>query len=179
MPPTVPHPLHQNDGSVDGRRYFLCQPNRGLFVRIARCRTRAGYSVGDGRHVSFPSRTLGKKADHAGWNTSLPNQNTPFALAAHNARNGSAPPYLSDISRRASLASGQPRRERSPDSRPNSATWVPIGSSEPHCRGSSRYEISARRHDIQLESDSSESSSSESASSGSDQSQVMTKSAVF
>lgn len=185
MAATTTHLPQQNDGTVDGHRYFLCQPNRGLFVRIARCRTRAGYSVADGRHVSFPSRTLGKKANGEGWNTNLTNQNTPYATAAHNVRNGSAPPYLSDVCRRdgtglASSTTRQPHRERSADPRLNAAQWVPIESSETHCRGSRRWEINAaRRHDVQLESDSSESSSSESASSESDGSQVVNKCLVL
>ena len=155
-------------------------------MRIARCRTRAGYSVGDGRHVSFPSRTLGKKANDGGWSTKNSNQNTPFATAAHNARSGSAPPYLSDVCRRDSASASpplgttrQPRRQRSPDSRPNAVKWVPIESSETNCRESRRWETIARRHDIQMESDSSESSSSESASSESGRSQVINILVVF
>lgn len=168
----APHPLQQNDGTVEGRRYFLCEPNRGLFVRIVRCRTRAGSTTGDGRHVSFPSRTLANKANDEGLNTKLSNRNTPYAAAAHNAKNGSAPPYCSGLSRRDSfgLASGdihQPPYERSAGVRHNVRNWVPFSSSENRCQGSRSDGIDAARHGIQLESDSSESSSS-----GSDRSQV-------
>lgn len=173
-----PRLLKQNDGTVDGHRYFLCHPNRGLFVRITRCRTRAGYSVGDERHVSCPWRTLGKKVGDEGRNTKLSSRNTPHTAAAHNAKDRSAPPYLSENFRwdNTSLISGnirQPCRERSRvDSRLNGIKWVPIENAETRRQWSRRYEVGARRHDIQLESDSSESSSSGSASSGSDRSQV-------
>ena len=133
---------------MDGHRYFYCRPNRGLFVRITRCRTRAGHSVDDGRHVSFPSRTLGKRVDGDGWNA--------------NVKSGSSPPYLS-LSRRAGTSpvssdAHQPQREESRvDAQPQAKKckkWVSVGVSE----------TGARRNVIRLESDSSETSSSESSS---------------
>lgn len=150
--------LQQNDGSVDGHRYFLCHPNRGLFVRISRCRTRTGHSVGDGRHVSFPSRTLGKRVHGDAWNA--------------NVKKGSSPPYLLEsfqwagTSPAASDAHQPYRQQPRTDARPNarkSKKWVPIDVSS----------TGTRRHTIQIQSDSSESSSSESPSSESDASEVI------
>lgn len=52
-----PNVSSQNDGSLDGCRYFQCNPHRGLFVRTARCRRRYGrFDASDEHHASFPAQ---------------------------------------------------------------------------------------------------------------------------
>lgn len=46
-----PSPPSQNDGSLEGRRYFFCAPQRGLFVPAARCRKRGKQGMSRGRRV--------------------------------------------------------------------------------------------------------------------------------
>lgn len=177
--PPRPARMHfqQNDGSLDGIRYFLCHPNRGLFVRIARCRTRAGYSEVNERHVSFATRTLGKKVCDHGWSAKVPKRNRPFATGPRGVKNGSSSPHLTETSKEGSgtLTSRSAHRPQRVDARLNTTTWVAGDISETARGDLHRYGLNAPRQGTQPESDSPERVSSEISLSESDLCQVIRK----
>lgn len=148
-----PGAFEQNDGSLDGYRYFLCHPNRGLFVRITRCRTCIGHNVKDARHVSFSGRTLGEKAGIGDWSSKPLNQIRPNTVDAYTVRSASEPPYLSDIARWNSASVGssgscRPRRKQHrADAQLNTTKWAPADTSGSGRRETRRYDSGARRTD--------------------------------
>lgn len=167
--------FQQNDGSLDGIRYFLCHPNRGLFVRIARCQTRAGNNVGDERYASFATRTLGNKADGDGWRAKVPKRNTPFATGPRGVKNGSSSPHLTEACTGGSstLTPGDAHRPQRVDAWLNTTTWIPGDNIETARGESHRHGLNAPRQDTQPESDASERVSSEISLSESDLCQVI------
>lgn len=56
-----PASFPQNDGSLDGHRYFLCRPGRGLFVRTERCKIYEGrYTVDQRRRALHVAEAIGQ-----------------------------------------------------------------------------------------------------------------------
>lgn len=69
-------------------------------MRVTRCRTRAGHGVSNTRHVSFSTRSLGRKAGNHGWNTETTNVNTPNTAGACKVKDGASKPCFSEVYRR-------------------------------------------------------------------------------